>query len=689
MVGFLLSMTAASAAAPDSDWPNYGKDAARSRFSSLDQIKKDNVQNLHVAWVYHAGNSSDQLRTTIECNPLVIKGVMYVTTPVLEIVALDAASGREIWKFNPFPERPSYARAWFAGAVLVACIAGAILLMIQVIRRRSKLRSLPQYQFHAFILLFAFFEAGLSRQQHNSNPFVARVLRHILPDPLLEQKHSGPNRGLTFWEDGPDQRILFAGGHKLVALDAKTGRPITGFGKDGFVDLTLGLERKIGELVFTVTSPGVIYKDTIVIGSMVTEGPEPAASGDIQAYDVRTGRQKWTFHTVPHPGEVGYETWPSDAWKRVGGTNSWGGMTVDDRRGLVFVPIGSASFDFYGGDRLGKNLFSDSLVALRADTGKLVWYYQMIHHDLWDYDLACPPNLITLQRNGKPVDAVVEPLKTGMIFVLDRETGQSLFPVEERAVPKSDMPGEEAWPTQPFPLKPPALSRLEITENDLTDISPEAHAYVLRKFREVSGSKMFDPPSKKGTIVIPGLHGGANWSGASFDPRTARLVMNTNNVPHYVIMKDAKPGAGFPFTFQGYERFLDSEGYPGIKPPWGQLSAVDLNTGDVVWQVPLGEYKELTARGIPITGTENGGGSIITAGGLVFIAATKDQRFRAFDVDTGKVLWETKLAAAGHATPSTYSVDGKQYVVIAAGGGSMVESRSGDEYVAFALPDAH
>lgn len=677
----------ATAGSLDEDWRDYGKDPARSRFSALDQINKGNVRNLRPAWVYHAGNNSDALKTTIECNPLIVNGVMYVTSPVLEVIALNAATGREIWKYNPFPERPSYARAWLAGLAVVTMFSAIVWFALRLFRRRGKPALATGYQFHAVILVLALFEAGISRQ-HLPNRLVSKVLRHILPNPLLEQRRLGPNRGLTYWEDGAEKRIFFAGGRRLVALNAETGRPMAGFGKQGVVDLAQGLGRKnMDDLIFTVTSPGVIYKNVIVIGSMVTEGPEPAAPGHVRAYDVRTGEQKWVFHTIPQPGELGYDTWPPDAWTRVGGTNAWGGMTVDEARGLVFLPIGSATFDFYGGDRAGKNLFSDCLVALRADTGKLVWYYQMVHHDLWDYDLASPPNLVTLRRGGIAIDAVVQPTKNGFIFVLNRDTGDPLFPVEERPVPRSGLPGEQPWPTQPFPVKPPPLARLEITENDLTDLSPEAHAFALRKFREVTGARMYSPPSKRGTIVVPGLHGGANWSGSSFDPRTSRLVVNTNDIPYLLEMIDAKPGADYKFSIRGYQRFLDPEGYPAIKPPWGRLASVDLNTGDIVWQQPLGEYKQLTARGIPVTGTENGGGPIITAGGLIFIAATKDAKFRAFDLDTGKVLWEAQLDAAGHATPSTYAVKGKQYVVIAAGGGSMVESPSSDEYVAFALPE--
>ncbi len=671
-LALVLSLVTLKAAAPaDADWRSYGKDPGFSHFSQLGQIDKGNVNKLKIAWIYHTGHANAALKTTIECNPLIVNGTVYVTSPVLEVIALDGVTGREIWKYNPFPfeGQPLH---WYLNALGLVALLATVFFSLRIRNRsRSKVTVAASCQCGVLLVLLA------------GNTFFAR----LLPNPMAEERRQGPNRGLTYWEAGPDKRIFFAGGHRLVALDALTGKPVPNFGKNGVVNLTRGLGRNIDGLTYAVTSPGVIYKDLIIIGAKVGEGPLPAAPGHVRAYDVRTGEQKWIFHTIPYPGEVGYNTWPSDAWKRVGGSNPWGGMSVDEARGLVFVPNGAATFDFYGGDRVGKNLFSDSLVALRADSGKLVWYYQMVHHDLWDYDLPCPPNLVTLHRNGKSVDAAVQPLKNGLLFVLNRDTGKPIFPVEERPVPSSILDGEQAWPTQPFPLKPPPLARLEITEDDLTDLSPEAHAFAVRKFHEVASARIYAPPSKRGNIVTPGFHGGANWSGASFDPRTARLVINTNNVPYILQMRNSRLWQRYRFSFQGFQQFLDPEGYPAVKPPWGKLTEIDLNTGDILWQIPLGEYRELTARGIPPTGTENAGGSIITAGGLIFLGATTDRMFRAFDVDTGKVLWETELDAAAHATPSTYAVKGKQYVVVAAAGGSMVESAQGDEYVAFTLPE--
>jgi quinoprotein glucose dehydrogenase len=515
------------------------------------------------------------------------------------------------------------------------------------------------------------------------------VVRHVLPDPHAEQRRLGPNRGLTYWEDGADQRIFFAGGHRLVALDARSGHPAAGFGVQGVVDLTTGLSRPFRGAAYAVSSPGVIYKDVLVLGSMMSEGPEPVPSGEVRAFDVRSGRQRWSFHTVPLKGQAGSETWPAGAAQTVGGANAWAGMVADEARGLIFIPTGSAAFDYFGGDRTGANLFSDSLVAVRGETGQVVWHYQMVHHDLWDYDLPCPPALATVVRGQERVDVVVQATKQGLLFILNRDTGESLFPIEERTVPRSSVPGEQAWATQPFPLAPKPLSRLSITEDGLTDLSPRAHADALKAFRESAGSAIFLPPGLRGTIVIPGFQGGANWGGVSLDPRNGRLLINTNDIPYLLRLVPARKTDAFPYTVANFDNpFVDSEGYPAVKPPWGKLSAVNLNSGEIEWQVPLGEYKELTKRGIPVTGSDNIGGSLLTQSGLAFIGATKDRAFRAFDSDTGRVLWETTLPAAAHATPATYAVNGKQFVVIAAGGGSIAgSSPSGDEYISFSLPN--
>ncbi len=594
------------------EWRYYGSDPGGTRYSPLDQITRSNVRNLRIAWTYHTGDKRDRPRTTIECTPIVAKGVMYVTTALLKVCALDAANGRLLWSFDPF-QGSEYA-----------------------------------------------------------NP-AAESIR-------------GVNRGVTYWENGQDKRILFTAGSRLIALNARTGKAIPEFGDKGSVDLTKGLGRDISGLLYDVTSPGVVYKNLIIMGSEVGEGPDPAAPGHVRAYDILTGEMAWIFHTIPYPGEFGHETWEGDSWKTAGGTNDWGGMTLDEKRGLVFVALGSASFDFYGGRRLGQDLFANSVLALEAATGKRVWHFQAVHHDLWDYDLACLPSLVTVNHNDRRTDAVAQVTKFGRVFLLDRETGKPLFPVEERPVPASDVEGEKAWPTQPFPLRPPPYTRQAFTRDQVTNISPEAHAYVLEIFKKVRSGSIFVPPSEQGTIVFPGFDGGTNWGGGSFDPATGWLYVNSSDQPWILTLVRAKAGAGYPFSITGYNRFEDQEGYPAIKPPWGQLTAIDLNKGEIVWQVPLGEFKELTARGIPQTGTQNIGGSVLTGGGLLFIGATKDEKFRAFDKATGKVLWKAQLEAGGYASPCTYEVNGKQYVVIAAGGGGKPRTKSGDSFVAFALP---
>ena len=675
------------------EWRTHGGNPAHTQYSPLAQINATNVSRLKIAWVYHTGDARVDNRSQIQCNPIIVDGVMYATSPEIKVFALDAATGKEAWTFDPFK-------------------AGA------------------------------------------------------------QASSLGANRGVTYWQSGNDRRILVCAGERLYALDARTGKPITSFGNQGSVDLTEGLGRDIKGLFVLSNTPGAIYKDLLILGTRVNEGPGPAAPGHIRAYDVRTGKIRWTFHTIPWPGEYGYDTWPKDAWQRIGGANAWSGISVDTRRGIVFLPTGSAAFDFYGGNRKGANLFADCLLALDAATGRRLWHYQFVHHDLWDRDLPAAPVLVTLRRNGRLIDAVAQTTKQGYVFLFERATGKPIFPITERPVPPSDLAGEEASPTQPLPVKPPPYARQTFTEADATDISPEARAAVLSRLRGTRTGRQFIPPSKEGTIIFPGFDGGAEWGGAAFDPSSGRLYVNANEMAWILTMVEMAPrtpgetvyrrncaschgidrrgatqqnapalinlaarlpreqalriiehGRGWmpsfgyladeqkrdllrylydeeaagakvnpneaidvPYTITGYNRFLDPQGYPAVKPPWGTLAAIDLNRGEIDWQIPLGEFAELTKRGIPITGTENYGGPIVTAGGLIFIGATKDEKFRAFDKRTGKLLWETQLPAGGYATPSTYEVNGKQYVVIACGGGKM-GTKSGDAYVAFALPD--
>jgi quinoprotein glucose dehydrogenase len=681
----LLIASCTSSHTPSIDWRTTGGEPGNSRYSSLDQINTSNVAQLRVAWIYHTADLPPDGRGEIQATPIVVDGVLYTTTPALAVIALRADRGTLIWRFDPRSTHP-----------------------------------------------------------------------HV-------------NRGVVYWEDRGDRRIFFSAGRGLYALDARTGRPIRTFGDSGSVDLGAGLSRDIGDAYLVATSPGVIYKDLLIQGTRVGED-EGSAPGDVRAYDVRTGAIRWTFHTIPHPGEFGYDTWPDGAWQTAGGANSWAGMTVDTARGVVYVPTGSATPDFYGGDRIGANLFANSLLALDAQTGKRLWHFQTVHHDLWDRDLPAAPNLVTVTRGGSRVDAVTQIAKSGFVFLFDRQSGKPLFDVEERAVPPSDLRGERAWPTQPFPMKPAPFARQAITEADITD---------LKRFRSLRRSVFYTPPSREGSIVLPGFDGGGEWGGAAVDPETGVLYVNASDVPWIAAMResarlaphagapregsavyaaacagchgadrrgrDRAPslagiatrlsrndvgsvidwGRGFmpsfaalppeekralleylgysitsdtalsiwrrpkgtpsPYEFVGYERWRDSAGYPAVKPPWGTLSAIDLNTGEYRWRITLGEFAELTARGIPITGTEQYGGPIVTGGGLVFIAATQDAKVRAFDKNTGALRWEATLPAPGYATPSTFAVRGKQFVVVAAGGGKL-GSKPSDTYVAYSLP---
>jgi quinoprotein glucose dehydrogenase len=585
------------------DWTTTGADHGYTRYSPLDQINRDNVARLDVAWTYRTGDAPSGGRSQIQATPIIVDGVLYTTTPALAVVALRADSGTLIWRFDPFANR---------------------------------------------------------------------------------ERESHVNRGVARWADGRDARIFFTAGRRLYALDATSGRPIPSFGDSGWVDLAAGLGRDIGDALIGATTPGVVYKDLLIQGTRVGE-EEGSAPGHVRAYDVRTGAIRWTFHTIPRPGEVGHDTWPPDAWKSAGGANSWAGMSVDTERGIVYVPTGSVTPDFYGGARPGANLFANTLLALDATSGRRLWHFQTVHHDVWDRDLPAAPNLVTVTRNGTRVDAVAQITKSAFVFVFDRVSGKSLFPIEERPVPASDLAGEQTSPTQPFPLAPEPFARQTITEADLADLSPNARAAALRRFRTLRWKGLYTPPSREGSIVLPGFDGGGEWGGAAVDPETGIMYVNASDVPWIAAMREAK-GATPPYEFAGYERWRDSSGFPTIKPPWGTLTAIDLNTGEHRWRITLGEHASLTARGTPATGTELYGGPIVTAGGLVFIAATQDGQFRAFDKATGKLLWETALPAPGYATPATYSVRGKQYVIIAAGGGKL-GSPSSDAYVAFALPD--
>jgi membrane-bound PQQ-dependent dehydrogenase (glucose/quinate/shikimate family) len=499
------------------------------------------------------------------------------------------------------------------------------------------------------------------------------------------------HRGVAYWQskNASERTILFGTfDGRLIALDAKTGKPSRDFGKQGTINLRAGVADAYPGAEYSVTSPPAIYRDLVITGAAVPEYPSKGPSGVVRAFDVRSGKLSWTFHTIPQPGEAGHETWQEGGWMERTGANVWSIMSVDSERGLVFLPIGSASYDFYGADRKGMDLFANSLVALDAATGKLRWYFQMVHHDIWDYDMPAQPALIVVRREGKEIPAVAQVTKMGFVFILDRLTGQPLFPVTERPVPESDVPGEAAWRTQPFPLKPPPLVRQSFSEEDISEVTKDSRQYCAELAHALKNRGMYTPYGLELTLVMPGTLGGGNWSGASFDQASGYLFVNTNELGAVGRMQPQtadKPERYRRGSKNGeYARFWDENEWPCQKPPWGSLSAVDVNKGDIAWQVPLGRVDELQVE----TGTPNLGGSIVTAGGLVFIGATTDSRFRAFDAKTGEQLWVTDLEASAHATPVTYlgKKTGKQFVVIAAGGGGYFRGKVSDALAAFSLP---
>jgi quinoprotein glucose dehydrogenase len=680
---FLLAVR--SLAAQDHDWPVYGGSPASTHYSPLAQINRGNVKGLKVAWSFDTGEKGG-----LQTNPIVVNGVLYGITPTQKIFALDASTGKLLWKFD----------------------------------------------------------SGIPGTQ--------------------------PDRGLAYWSDGTDKRLITGIMNFVYALDAATGKPIASFGQNGRIDLREGLGREPVSAQFVVlTSPPIVYKDLFVVGGRNPESL-PAPPGDVRAFDVHSGKVRWVFHTIPHPGEFGYDTWPKDAWKTSGSANNWAGMSIDVARGILYVPTGSAAFDFYGADRVGDDLFANCLIALNAETGQRIWHFQGVHHDLWDRDFPSPPVLLTVRQGGKWIDAVAQPSKQGYVYLFDRLTGQPLFPLEYRDYTTSSLPGEVTARQQGLPTKPAPYARQTFTEDMLTKRTPEMHRWALEKFKALRNDGQFVPLSVgKDTVVFPGFDGGAEWGGSAADPETGILYVNANDIVwtgalaetteqksakgiymgqcsmchgenlagsppalpslvgvgnrlssyqmadtilegkgrmpafpnlseeqidaviHFVMSgKDQdlrSTGPSLPamkYHLTGYKRFLDPDGYPAVEPPWGTLNAIDLNTGEYVWKIPLGEYPELAAQGMKNTGSQNYGGPVVTAGGLLFIAATNyDKKIRAFDKSTGELLWEDTLPFSGSATPATYSVKGRQYVVIAAGGGRDFKGTSGGVYVAFALPE--
>lgn len=590
---------ASPALAQDVSWPAYGGDQGGTRYSTLTQIDRHNVDQLQQAW------RLDVAAIAMQTQPIVIDRTLYAFSPDGQAIAVDAATGVQKWSYQ------------------------------------------------------------------------------------LAQTPRGGGRGMAYWSEGSERRLIVPANNLIYALDPETGQPIPGFGDNGMIDIRVGLrDPDPARNPMRISSPPSIYRNVFIVNGGVPE-TSPSVPGDIRGFDMRTGALLWTFHVVPRPGEPGHETWPADAWETAGGVNAWQGMVVDEENGIVFAALGSPSDDFWGGERHGDNLYGNSVVALDALTGEKLWHQQVVRHDLWDADFAAPPTLMTVTRDGQRVQAVAATNKLGYVYLFDRLTGEPLFDLVDTPVPASDVPGEQAALTQPVPVLPRPLSRMEISAETLTNISPEANAAARERLATMRIGPVFTPMAfGQDTIAVPGFSGGAEWGGMSADPE-GTLYINSNDIAWYTsVISHPNPEPGrSPNHFSGYNKFRDADGYPAVAPPWGTLNAIDMNTGEYRWRIPLGYYPALAERGLGDTGTENYGGPITTASGLLFIGATVyDRQFRAFDKDTGELLWQTELPYSGVATPATYMVDGRQYVVIATSGGRDPLQR-GAAYVAFALPN--
>lgn len=607
-VALTLSV-AFGAHAAEEEWPTYNHDVGAMRHSPLKQITPKNVASLAPAWTYHLRKTTGNARfQPSQVTPLIVGGVMYITSPYNEVLALDPATGKEIWSFDA-------------------------------------------------------------------------------------SKVSTPaRRGVEYWPGNKQHppRIYFGTrSGLLVALDAKSGTLVDSFGEGGSVNLkTPEIMNGRPTATYSLTSTPLIYKNLIVTGAMTQETPSQGASGDVRAWDVVTGKLVWTFHTVPRPGEVGHDTWEGDSWKQRSGVNVWAFMTVDAKRGILYMPIGAPAYDRWGGDRIGANLFSSSIVAVDANTGKYLWHFQTVHHDVWDFDTQAPPMLIDVKQGRKSIPAVVIVSKTGMMFVLDRVTGKPIHPIEERPVPKSEVPGEQTSPTQPFPLKPPPFARQTFSMDDIATVTPELEKYCrdfMEKYQVRFGGPYL-PLAETPTLTFPGRQGGANWGGASFDPKLRLFFVNASNLGQ-VEQITKEPDGTITNRSAATGRFTErKQRLMCQQPPWGTLNAINVDTAEIVWQKPLG-VTDVFPAALAKTGRPSSGGSISTAGGLIFIGATDDNRFRAFESKTGNELWTVKMPASAHATPATYKKDGRQFVVIVATGGSLVESPiESDVVMAFALP---
>lgn len=608
------------------DWLTYGADSGHSKYSPLDQINADNVQRLEVAWTWNsldAGirESNEIIRNrgsfrsyAYEVTPLVVDGVLYTTTSLGQIAAIDSTNGETLWSFDP--------------------------------------------------VLYV-----------DGRPAV----------------HGFMTRGLAYWTDGEQERLLYAGGRTyLLSIDPATGRLDPDFGRGGRVDLKRGLGRTIDPSLYAVSSPPVVVGDVVVIGSAMTEGTDfrEAPPGHVRGFNVRTGEMQWIFHTIPQPGEYGADSWPENAWEFTGGANVWTMMSADEELGLVYLPVGTPVPDYYGGHRLGDNLFANSLVALNAKTGERVWHYQMVHHSVWDYDPPAAPNLINIIIDGRTIKAVAQITKQGFTFVFDRETGEPVWPIEERPVPQSRVLGEVTSPTQPYPTKPPLFLTNGATEDDLIDFTPELRAEALEIFDEYNSGPIYTPPAPGDNIIRPGWSGGANWWGAAFDPETQRLFIPS--WAHFSTVNISPPdtSASDLMIRPRVRDLAGPRGLPLFKPPYSQLVAFDMNEGDKLWHVPVGEgpseHAALQGLELPPMGNfEKLGGPLLTKSLLFIGQGFETNRLGVYDKDTGKELWWMQLPARFHAAPITFMTEGKQYIVFALGGGARGEP---EQLMALSLP---
>ena len=633
----LVPLATHGQAKPYTTWQTYGGGGHASQYSALDQINKSNVTQLVVAWSFPVGER------TFVFNPIVVDSTMYVLARDNEIVALDAATGKELW-----------ARAH---------------------------------------------EGGIS------------------------------GRGINYWQsrDGNDRRLVYVNSGFLTELNARTGEPIPSFGNNGRVDLREALAASGWDITnvrpLGNSNPGRVIGDLMIVTLPAQGAGYASTPGNVQAYDVVTGKHAWTFHVIPHPGELGYDTWPKDAYKTAGGVHNWSEFTVDEANGIAFIPFGTARYDFFGGDRPGNNLFANSLVALDARTGKRLWHQQLVHHDLWDYDLPQAPKLLTIRQNGQAREVVAQATKHGFVFVFDRKSGEPIWPIEERPVPQSDVPGEHTSATQPFPTKPPPFATQSFTERDINPHLPAAEQEVLRqKLRTSRNEGLFTPPSFQGSIGMPGHNGGANWAGAAVDPVNGEFYIVSKNLPVMLRMEltNEEPSARTvqgpvvsreeaaalrsaaqaaaaqgPVRYQAPYDFMlsPSNGMGAMGPPWSHLTAYDLNTGEIKWRVPDGGTAGI---GADVGAHFPRGAPLVTAGGLLFVATAQDRQLRAYDRDNGKVLWSYTLPGGSEGIPATYELGGRQYLAVPVAAGAGLFAPRLDPapslppleraYVVFALP---